>query len=67
VDGPPRRFHAAERLTKAEVERLMIEGMQAVVLDMNVKVEAVVSLSVNWEEVDLPYCAPRWWQILLSR
>ena len=40
--------HVLER--KAEVERLMIEGMLAVVPGMNVRVETVVSLSLNKDE-----------------
>ncbi|MGO9107843.1 MAG: hypothetical protein ACLP9L_01290 [Thermoguttaceae bacterium] len=41
---------------KAEIERLMIEGMLAVVPGMNVKVEAVVSSSLNKAELDPRYC-----------
>jgi hypothetical protein len=36
----------------------MIEGMLAVVPGMNVKVEAVVSSSLNKAEKDLRYCEP---------
>ncbi len=46
--------HVLER--KAEVERLMVEGMLAVVPGMNVRVETVVSLSLNKAEVDPLYC-----------
>jgi len=46
--------HVLER--KAEVERLMIEGMLAVVPGMNVRVETVVSLSLNKAELDPRYC-----------
>ena len=44
---------------KAEIERLMIEGMLAVVPGMNVRVETVVSLSLNKAEVDPRYCEKR--------
>ena len=40
---------------KAEIERLMIEGMLTVVPGMNVKVEAVVSRSLNKSELDDRY------------
>jgi hypothetical protein len=43
---------------KAEIERLMIEGMLAVVPGMNVRVETVVSLSLNKAEIDPRYCVP---------
>ena len=45
--------HVLER--KAEIERLMIEGMLAVVPGMNVKVETVVSRSLNKAELDTRY------------
>lgn len=41
------------------IERLMIEGMLAVVPGMNVKVETVVSLSLNKAEKDPRYCETR--------
>jgi hypothetical protein len=41
---------------KAEIERLMIEGMLTVVPGMNVRVETVVSLSLNKAELDPRYC-----------
>jgi hypothetical protein len=44
---------------KAEIERLMIEGMLAVVPGMNVRVETVVSRSLNKAELDTRYCEPR--------
>jgi DNA polymerase I-like protein with 3'-5' exonuclease and polymerase domains len=44
---------------KARIERLMIEGMLAVVPGMNVKVETVVSLSLNKAETEPRYCEQR--------
>lgn len=44
---------------KARIERLMIEGMLAVVPGMNVKVEAVVSSSLNKAEEHPRYCQQR--------
>ncbi len=49
--------HVLQR--KADVERLMIEGMLAVVPGMNVRVETVVSLSLNKAELDPRYCEQR--------
>ena len=49
--------HVLER--KAEVERMMIEGMLAVVPGINVRVETVVSLSLNKDELDPRYCEAR--------
>ena len=49
--------HVLER--KADIERLMIEGMLAVVPGMNVKVETVVSMSLNKAELDPRYCEKR--------
>jgi len=40
---------------KADIERLMIEGMLAVVPGMNVRVETVVSRSLNKGELDPRY------------
>ena len=47
--------HVLER--KAEVERLMVEGMLTVVPGMNVRVETVVSRSLNKAELDSRYHA----------
>jgi len=44
---------------KADIERLMIQGMLAVVPVMNVRVETVVSRSLNKGELDTRYCGPR--------
>ena len=44
---------------KADIELRMIEGMLAVVPGMNVRVETVVSLSLNKAEVDPRYCEKR--------
>jgi hypothetical protein len=44
---------------KAEVERLMVEGVLAVVPGMSVRVEPVVSRSLNKAEVDPRYCETR--------
>ena len=44
---------------KIAVERLLIEGMLAVVPGMNVRVETVVSLSLNKADVDPRYCEKR--------
>ena len=41
---------------KAEIERLMIEGMLAVVPGMNVRVETVISRSLDKNELDDRYC-----------
>ena len=40
---------------KAEIERLMVEGMLTVVPGMNVRVETVVSLSLSKSELDPRY------------
>jgi hypothetical protein len=53
---PSRDCQVLER--GAEFERLMIEGMLAVVPGMNVRVETVVSLSLNKAEADPRYCEP---------
>lgn len=42
---------------KADIERLMVEGMHAIMPGMNVKVEAVVSRSLNKNELDPRYHA----------
>ena len=42
---------------KAEIERLMIEGMLTIVPGMNVRVETAVSRSLNKSELDPRYFA----------
>jgi hypothetical protein len=43
----------------AEIEQLMMEGMLTVLPGMNVRVETVVSQSLNKAEVDPRYCEQR--------
>lgn len=44
---------------KSHIERLMVEGMLTVVPGMNVRVETVVSLSLNKAEADPRYSEAR--------